>query len=347
MTRTLQGPILGYANALAVTNPAGVTIRVATGAAVVDGKFYESTANEDLTISAPAGGTNYYLVVLQKNFAAQTVRVALLGPNPAAYPTVTQVDGTTWEVALAQVTITSAGLVTVTDVRSYCAFSSLVTSAMLGTGTVVNANLGNGSVDVLKLANDAVETAKIKNLNVTPAKLSAAAFPTTTVGDIPVASAAAVLGRLPVGVDYRMLMALASETLKMKYAALGDLLITNSSGWSTSTTSTAFVDVTGSSLNVTLVTASTILAFASSAVIAADDATATVKIVIDGTDQAESLYKMPTAASIASMVNLGIKTGVAAGVRTIKLQFRSSTAAPPKTVNLYNGLLIVLVIPTG
>jgi len=347
MDRTLQGPILGYANALAVNNPAGTTIRVATGAAVVDGKFYESTANEDFAVSAPGGGTNYYTVVLTKDFAAQTVRSAILGPDPAAYPAVTQVDGTTWEIMLAHVTITSGGLITVTDVRSYCAFSSLITSAMLGTGTVVNANLGNASVDALKLATDAVETLKIKALNVTPAKLSAAAFPTTATGDLPVASGAATLGRLGVGTDYKMLMALAGEALKMKWAAIGDLLITATSGWSTSTTSVNYVDVTGSSVTVTLLTASTILAFASSSVIAQDDATATVQIVIDGTVQAESLFKMPTAAVVGSMVNVGMKTGVAAGARIVKLQFKSATAAPPKTINLYNGMLIVLVIPTG
>jgi len=40
--RTVQGVIPGYENELAVSNPAGNTIRVATGAALVDGKIYEA-----------------------------------------------------------------------------------------------------------------------------------------------------------------------------------------------------------------------------------------------------------------------------------------------------------------
>lgn len=110
-----------YTNPLAVTNPSGTTIRVAAGYAVVDGKLYRNTANVDNSITAPGAGTNYYTVVLRKSWSAQTVRIALLGPDTGSYPTVTQSDGTTWEVLLAQVSITSGGAITVTDARSLVA----------------------------------------------------------------------------------------------------------------------------------------------------------------------------------------------------------------------------------
>lgn len=117
--RTIQGVIPGYANELEVTNPAGNTIRVATGGAVVDGKIYETDAVVDNTITTPGAGSNYYRVVLSKDWAAQTVRVDILGPDVSSPPTVTQTDGTLWEVSLATVQITSGGTVTVTDTRRY------------------------------------------------------------------------------------------------------------------------------------------------------------------------------------------------------------------------------------
>lgn len=130
--RTVQGVIPGYANELAVSNSGGVTIRVATGAAVVDGKFYESTANVDNTVVAPGAGSNYYRIVLRKSWAGQTVRVAMLGPNAVAPDAVTQNDGTTWEISLATVQITSAGAITVTDTRRFTEHSTTMVAARQG-----------------------------------------------------------------------------------------------------------------------------------------------------------------------------------------------------------------------
>jgi hypothetical protein len=113
---------------LAVSNPSGNTIRVASGLAFVDGKYYSNSANLDTDIVTPSAGNNRYdLVVLQKDWAAQTVRLAILtgveGPTPAV-PTVTQTDGTTWEIALAKVYITDAGVITITDLRDFARFAS-------------------------------------------------------------------------------------------------------------------------------------------------------------------------------------------------------------------------------
>jgi hypothetical protein len=143
--RTTQGVIPDYLNELLVTNPAGTTIRTASGAAIVDGCFYENTANVDNSVVAPGVGSNYYTLVLDKDFVAQTVRISLLGPNPVAPPIVTQVDGTTWEIALAEIEITFIGVITVTDVRDY------------------SHNI---------IADDAVTTSKILNGAVTAAKLT-------------------------------------------------------------------------------------------------------------------------------------------------------------------------------
>lgn len=117
--RTVQGVIPGYESELEVTNPAGNTIRVSPGAALVDGKIYETDADIDNTITTPGAGSNYYRVVLSKDWAAQTVRVDVLGPDVVSAPTVTQTDGTLWEVSLATIRITSGGTITITDTRRY------------------------------------------------------------------------------------------------------------------------------------------------------------------------------------------------------------------------------------
>jgi hypothetical protein len=159
---TTEGVMLGHGSELACTNPSGSTIRIASGYALVDGKLYENTANVDHTVTAPGTGTNYYTIVLRKDFAAQTVRQVLLGPSSVAYPAVTQVDGTTWEIQIARVSITSASVITVTDVRVYCHFAGQVSTDMLE----------NLAVTAAKLASDAVTTDKILDGSVTPDKLS-------------------------------------------------------------------------------------------------------------------------------------------------------------------------------
>lgn len=99
---TTQGVVYtaraAYTGMLAVSNPAGTTIRVATGIAMVAGRAYLNSANVDNDVNGL--GTGYYRVVLQKLEAAQTVRVAILGPVGGAPPAVTQ-DAATWEISLA------------------------------------------------------------------------------------------------------------------------------------------------------------------------------------------------------------------------------------------------------
>jgi len=135
---------------LEVTNPAGTTIRIAPGVAIVDGKVFVNDANVDDPdggITAPGAGTNYYRVVLCKDFVAQTVRIALLGPDAAAAPAVTQTDGTTWEISLATVSITDASVVTVTDDRTTVDRGS--TNSAVGTSTTFGGRTyGTGLVTV-------------------------------------------------------------------------------------------------------------------------------------------------------------------------------------------------------
>lgn len=117
--RTTQGVIKGYGNELAVTGSAS-PVAVNTGAAVVDGNFYENDASLNVAIPTPAGSTRIDRIVLRKGFSAQTVRITrIAGVEGGGAPAVVQIDGTTWDVPLYQVSITTGGVITLTNERTF------------------------------------------------------------------------------------------------------------------------------------------------------------------------------------------------------------------------------------
>ena len=124
----VQGVIAGHTNALLVSNPAGNTIRVASGMALVDGKVYSNSTNIDTSLVTPSlGNSRYDLVVLQKDWTLQTVRMVIVtgieNVSPGA-PGVTQSNGSIWEIPLALVFIDDAAAITLTDLREYAHFST-------------------------------------------------------------------------------------------------------------------------------------------------------------------------------------------------------------------------------
>lgn len=64
---TAQGPIGGHENELEVTNPTGKTIRVASGAGVVNGNIFFNDANIDFTPPTPASSARQDYVVICLN----------------------------------------------------------------------------------------------------------------------------------------------------------------------------------------------------------------------------------------------------------------------------------------
>lgn len=117
----LDGVATGYLNGLAVTAGSG-KVTVATGGALVDGKWYTSSAAEDETISTPTAGTERIdRIVLRAVWGTTyTVRREVLTGVASSSPTVpalTRTRGSYFEISLAQVRVTSAGVITVTDER--------------------------------------------------------------------------------------------------------------------------------------------------------------------------------------------------------------------------------------
>ncbi len=126
-TVVVDGNSCDLSGRMEVTNPTGFTLRVGTGGAIVDGvpcfrsTYGQHTTTDDGTaITNPGSGSNFYRVVLRKDWTAQTVRPAVLDVNTSAPLAVTQTQGVVWEISLATVEITSGSAVTITDTRVWC-----------------------------------------------------------------------------------------------------------------------------------------------------------------------------------------------------------------------------------
>lgn len=91
------------------TSPTSKSVRVTTGRAVVRGKVYWLDADTTLAISDnTSGNPRIDRVVLEADWATQTVRLKVLEGTPSASPSapsLTQVDGTLWQLPLAQVAV--------------------------------------------------------------------------------------------------------------------------------------------------------------------------------------------------------------------------------------------------
>ena len=118
--KSLDGVATGYLNGLAVTAGSG-KVSVASGGALVDGKWYTNSAAMDISIPTPTAGTSRIdRIVLRADWSSYTVRCVRLAGTASsspAVPALTQTRGGTFEIAIAQVRVTSAGVITVTDER--------------------------------------------------------------------------------------------------------------------------------------------------------------------------------------------------------------------------------------
>lgn len=153
-TANLGGVAADFQNELAVTGTA-TPVSINTGAGLCYGIPYWNTASVTVAIATPAVSTRVDRIVLRADWTAKTVRITrIAGTEGAGTPAMTQSAGTTWDVPLATVSITTGGVITVTDAREW----------LIG--------IGDLTVDSTKLATNAVTTAKITDANVTNAKIA-------------------------------------------------------------------------------------------------------------------------------------------------------------------------------
>lgn len=99
-------------------SPAGMSILLNIGAALVNGSQYDNDAALTVAIAANASGNpRIDTIVLRKSWAAQEVRAAILQGTPAASPVpaaLTTTAGVTWEIAIADVAVAN-GAVSITN----------------------------------------------------------------------------------------------------------------------------------------------------------------------------------------------------------------------------------------
>ncbi len=104
-------------NYLAVTCGGTSPVSVNTGAARLNGKLVKNSASVDVAIATPAAATRIDRIIVKLTNAtgvAEIIRLA--GDEGGAAPdhTALQIDGTTWAISLAQVSITTGGAITLT-----------------------------------------------------------------------------------------------------------------------------------------------------------------------------------------------------------------------------------------
>ena len=107
-----EGVIAGAGNELAATGVVSPVV-VDTGAALVDGRYYNSSAAENIIVPTAAGGARVDWLVLRYSLATKTVRLLLLA-NGAGF---TQNHNVTWDLPLWQVDVTIGDVITLIDVR--------------------------------------------------------------------------------------------------------------------------------------------------------------------------------------------------------------------------------------
>lgn len=198
--RTSQGVVYttrsGYTGLLEVSSPSGSTVRVANGLAMVDGKLYLNTANVDEVVDVPATNSNYYRVVLKKDFSAQTVRIDIKeaagnsdgGVSTAgSAPSVTQTDGTTWEISLATIAVDNTPTVTITDTREYVGL--YIQTEHIADNAVTNAKMADDSVNTSEIVDDAVTNAKLAADAVDSDQIADGAIDTVHIDDEQVTAA--------------------------------------------------------------------------------------------------------------------------------------------------------------
>jgi hypothetical protein len=198
---TAQGVLFGVLGELAVTG-ATSPVAVAAGAAVVEGYYYKNDASVNVAIPTPAGSTRIDRIVLRaQHGVTRTVRITrIAGIEGAGAPAITQTAGTTWDIPLAQVSITTGGAITLTDQRTFAYFATKVKTSMLDDLAIATGKIADDAVTNAKLRNSAAVSVIGRSVNSAgdPADIAAGANETVLMrtGDV-VQFAALATAQLP------------------------------------------------------------------------------------------------------------------------------------------------------
>lgn len=181
---TSQGVAAGVLGELAVTAGSG-QVSVAGGRLIGEGYGYKNTASLVVAIPTPAANTRIDRIVVRvQHGTTRTARITrIAGTEGAAAPALTQSAGVTWDVPLAQVTVTTAGAITVVDQRSFCHFATRVSTAMLDDGSVTNTKMADSSITSAKIVDGTIQTADLADSSITSAKIVDGTITTTDLAN--------------------------------------------------------------------------------------------------------------------------------------------------------------------
>jgi hypothetical protein len=131
-TPTTQGPIKGYLNGLSARYEGSHNYVVDTGAAIVDGTYYENTSPVILYIPSMAYANPYglfwiFYIVLTKSDVSHTVRANVVGPftSNQTFPILSIPD---YNIPLLKVEVyNDPKLIEVAtiDIRAFCKFTGI------------------------------------------------------------------------------------------------------------------------------------------------------------------------------------------------------------------------------
>ncbi len=161
-----EGVSPGFLNSFAAT-PSANNVSIASGGAVVDGKPYLNDAAVNVNIPSAVGGGNTRIdrIVLRADWTSQTVRITRIAGTDAASPVppaITQNPGSVYDIKLYQVTVDTAGNVTVTtEERVYTQIANADIAPAAG---IVGSKIAAGAISNTQI-NDlaAINGTKLKN----------------------------------------------------------------------------------------------------------------------------------------------------------------------------------------
>lgn len=114
---------------------------IGTGRALTHGEWYEADVAVSTVIPSPAGATRIDRIVLRKDWVAQTVRITrIAGVEGGSAPPLVNIDGVTWDQPLYELSITTGGVITATDLRSFIGGSPFSGLSTFAVGDMLYAN---------------------------------------------------------------------------------------------------------------------------------------------------------------------------------------------------------------